>query len=198
MRTKISSFDMSGGLGSKPELELEPELERELRRELLVRGTQVNYYFVCRTKLWLFSHGIQMEQESDLVALGYLLHRYSYEDVEKDVIIDDLIAIDFVRSGETLEIHEVKKSDRMEKAHEMQTLYYLYFLKRRKGIEKVKAVITYPKLRKRKELLLDERAERELEEVLDGIERVVRGEMPKPERKPICRRCAYYELCFSA
>lgn len=189
---------MSGerGLESKPELE--PELERELKHELLVRGTQVNYYFVCRTKLWLFSHGIQMERESDLVALGFLLHEYSYEGREKNVIIDDLIAVDFMQNGEVLEIHEVKKSDKMEKAHEMQTLYYLYFLKKRKGIERVKAVISYPKLRKKKELSLDKQAEKELEKVLEDIKRVVRGWLPKPERKPICRRCAYYELCFSA
>ena len=34
-----------------------------------VNGTQINYYFVCKTKLWLFSHNIQMEQESDNVSL---------------------------------------------------------------------------------------------------------------------------------
>jgi len=42
----------------------------EAEKKLLVRGTQINYYFVCKTKLWLFSHHIQMEQESDVVELG--------------------------------------------------------------------------------------------------------------------------------
>ncbi|MDK2979339.1 MAG: CRISPR-associated exonuclease Cas4, partial [Bacteroidales bacterium] len=41
----------------------------EAEKKLLVRGTQINYYFVCKTKLWLFSHHIQMEQESDIVEL---------------------------------------------------------------------------------------------------------------------------------
>ncbi|MEM3489504.1 MAG: Dna2/Cas4 domain-containing protein, partial [Nitrososphaerota archaeon] len=30
-------------------------------------GTQVNYYFVCKRKLWFFSHNIELESDSDLV-----------------------------------------------------------------------------------------------------------------------------------
>lgn len=37
-----------------------------------------NYYQLCHTKLWLFSHNIQMEQESDIVALGKLTHEEHY------------------------------------------------------------------------------------------------------------------------
>ena len=28
-----------------------------------INGTQINYYFICKTKLWLFSHNIQLEDE---------------------------------------------------------------------------------------------------------------------------------------
>ena len=37
-------------------------------------GTQINYYFVCKRKLWLFSHNMELESESDLVHLWRLLH----------------------------------------------------------------------------------------------------------------------------
>ena len=37
--------------------------------ELAYTGTQVNYYFVCKRKLWLFSRNFEMEQFSDLVLL---------------------------------------------------------------------------------------------------------------------------------
>ncbi len=30
-------------------------------------GTQINYYFVCQRKLWLFSHNLTMEHTSDTV-----------------------------------------------------------------------------------------------------------------------------------
>jgi CRISPR-associated exonuclease Cas4 len=48
-------------------------------KQLRIIGTQINYYFICKTKLWLFSHHIQMEQESELVLLGKILHKDSYK-----------------------------------------------------------------------------------------------------------------------
>jgi CRISPR-associated exonuclease Cas4 len=41
-------------------------------------GTQINYCFVCKRKLWLFSHALSMEQTSDAVSLGKLIHETSY------------------------------------------------------------------------------------------------------------------------
>ncbi len=163
--------------------------------ELLITGTQVNYYFICKTKLWLFSRSITMEQESDLVRLGKLLHEHSYEDKEKDVIFKRIV-IDFVRKGDYIEIHEVKKSDRLEFAHLNQVLYYIYYLKKH-GI-KAKAVINYPKLKRRIFLKLDGEKESFIENILEDIKRIVSLKSPpKPKRKGYCKSCAYYELCFS-
>ncbi|MGI0081574.1 MAG: Dna2/Cas4 domain-containing protein, partial [Nitrososphaerales archaeon] len=47
-------------------------------REAKFTGSQINYYFICKRKLWLFSHNIELEQESDLVKLGALLHQNRY------------------------------------------------------------------------------------------------------------------------
>ena len=38
--------------------------------DLLITGTEINYLFVCPTKLWYFTKGITMEQESEWVDLG--------------------------------------------------------------------------------------------------------------------------------
>jgi len=162
--------------------------------EMYIRGTQVNYYFVCKTKLWLFSHNVTMEHESDLVKLGKLLHFDVFERFEKDVRIGS-IAIDVVKKGEILEIREVKRSDKLENAHVFQTLYYLYYLKKL-GI-KAKAKISYPKAKKNVELDLNEEYEKEIDCILAEIERINRGDMPEPEYRSQCRKCAYYELCFS-
>lgn len=58
-----------------------------------ISGTFINYYFVCHRELWLFANGINMEQESDLVYEGKLVHESSYplrtaryEEVEIDGI----------------------------------------------------------------------------------------------------------------
>ena len=165
-----------------------------LPEEMYIRGIQVNYYFVCKTKLWLFSHNVGMEHESDLVKLGKILHLNVYDRYDKDVQIGS-IAIDIVKKGDVVEIREIKKSDKLEKAHVFQTLYYIYYLKRL-GIN-AKAVLTYPKLKKTVELELNEKDEKVLIDVLEDIEKLIKDDMPKPNYKSQCRKCAYFEFCFS-
>jgi len=161
--------------------------------ELLITGTQINYLFVCPTKLWYFSKGITMEQESEWVDLGKFLHEKSYFGEEKEVQIGS-IKIDFIKKGDIIEVHEIKKGRSMEKAHEMQALYYLYYLKKL-GI-KARAIINYPKLRETKELTLDGREE-EVEDAIREVEKITSlPTPPKPLKSKKCKRCAYYELCW--
>jgi len=164
-------------------------------KHLRIIGTQINYYFICKTKLWLFSHHIQMEQESELVSLGKLLHSKSYKE-EKEYSIDNLINIDFIKKGDHLELHEIKKSRKMEKAHEYQLLYYMYYLKHEKGIENISGVINYPKIRKKSVIDMNESEEAELENIISEIGYILDGDTPEPERRGICRKCAYYEFCW--
>ena len=164
-------------------------------KQLRIIGTQIHYYFICKTKLWLFSHHIQMEQESDLVSLGKLLHSKSYKG-EKEYTIDNLISVDFIKKRDYLELHEVKKSNKMKKSHEYQLLYYLYYLKQNKGIENIKGIINYPKIRKKVMVDLDESKENELNAIIKDIGKVISNDTPKPERMKICRKCAYFEFCW--
>jgi CRISPR-associated exonuclease Cas4 len=57
-------------------------------------GTEVGYYLICQKKLWWFHHGIQMEQESDRVKMGRLVHEKSYERKKKEISIDNKIVLD--------------------------------------------------------------------------------------------------------
>jgi hypothetical protein len=41
-------------------------------------GTHINYYRLCKRKLWFFANGINMEQTSDLVADGKLIEEGTY------------------------------------------------------------------------------------------------------------------------
>ena len=49
-----------------------------------ISGEQINYYFICKTKLWLFSHKIEMEHSSDLVLFGKYLDENTYKKEKKD------------------------------------------------------------------------------------------------------------------
>ena len=160
--------------------------------DMHITGVKIAYYYICHTKLWLFSHNITMEKESELVELGKLIHEKSYAG-HREVQIGD-ISIDFIRKGDKIEVHDIKKSKKMEKAHRRQVLYYLYYLKKR-GVQ-AEGVIDYPKLRRRERVLLTPEDEVIMEEILKDIRRIVDGPMPKPRRKSICKKCAYYEFCF--
>ena len=157
-------------------------------------GVQINYYFVCHRELWLFSHGIQMEHTSDRVRLGKLVHESSYKRERKEIDIDGRIRLDFVETGAVL--HEVKLSDKAEDAHEMQLLYYLYYLKL-KGVEGLRGQIDYPKLRQTKTVELTEENKHRIEQALKDMQRIIAlPRPPKVEWMKICRSCSYAELCW--
>jgi CRISPR-associated exonuclease Cas4 len=169
----------------------------EISAQEFFTGTQVNYFLICKTKLWLFTHRITMESGSDLVAMGRFIHETSYEREKKDVIVDDRIGIDFIKTGEKITVHEVKKSRKLERAHRFQLLYYIYYLTTVKGLADVDGILDYPESRERVHVELTSTARAELEEILSAIPGIIGLESPpEPEKKPYCRNCAYMEFCW--
>jgi CRISPR-associated exonuclease Cas4 len=93
-------------------------------------------------------------------------------------------------------IHEVKLTDKMEEAHEMQLLYYLYYLKR-KGVENLRGQIDYPKLRETKVVELTPELEQRIEQAVEEMKQIVNSrQSPQVEWMKICRSCAYADLCW--
>lgn len=137
-----------------------------------------------------------MEQESDNVKLGKTLHENSYKK-ENEVLIDNLINVDFIKNKNPIEIHEVKKTQSMKKSHEFQLLYYIYYLKREKNLEDVIGYLNYPTNRKTIKIELTEDKEKELEDILKDIDNIIESDIPKPKKSRICRKCAYFEFCFA-
>lgn len=138
-----------------------------------------------------------MEQNSENVKLGKFLHEQSFKR-EKETMVDQRIAIDFVRKKGQIELHEVKKSAALEKAHYWQLMYYLYYLEKYKGIENATGVINYPKQRKIVKVALTVDAQNELESMLVRITALVENPAPPEKKKlPYCKKCSYYEFCWS-
>jgi len=163
-------------------------------------GTQLNYLLVCHRKLWLFSHGIEMERENENVQLGKSIGQSSYDREKKEINLDDQIVLDWAEAKPgpdgVLTIHEVKKSRAVERAHRLQMLFYLYFLKG-KGVE-ARGIIDYPELRTRESIELTPATEAELETELVRLGNIVNRETP-PERLDklsFCKKCAYFDLCY--
>ena len=163
-----------------------------------ITGTHFNYYFVCKRKLWLFANGIAMEHTSDLVFEGKLLHEASYpqrpERYEEMEI--DGIKIDFYDARNKI-IHEIKKSDKIEEAHEWQVKYYIFVLERN-GIEGVTGLLEYPALRQTNKVLLSDEDRKQLNVIEDDIRRIAESdECPVTIHSKICKNCSYYDFCYS-
>lgn len=159
-----------------------------------ITGVKIDYYHICHTKLWLFSHNITLEPGHENVEIGKQLHEDRYKRDGKDVTIDNTISIDFVRRGSAIELHEVKKTKKMADADRAQLLFYLYYLKQR-GVN-AEGVINYPLIRETVQVTLTPVDEAGLRKDIREIERIVQGDMPHPKRKRICAKCAYLEFCF--
>ncbi len=161
-------------------------------------GTHINYYHVCKRKLWLFANGIQMEHTSELVGEGKLIHEYAYpQRAEKYSEIElQGIKIDYYDARNKV-VHEVKKSNKVEEAHRWQVKYYLFVLES-KGLTGVTGILEYSALRLREEITLTENDRKYLTNIVEEIETICRQEtMPARAAKSICRSCSYYDFCWS-
>lgn len=159
-----------------------------------ITGLMVYYYEVCKRKLWYFVNEIQLEENNSNVILGKLLEENTYTRDEKKINIDGIINIDFIRSKKIL--HEIKKSNSIEPASLLQVQYYLYYLEK-KGLIGLKGILDYPLLKQTVEVNLTDKDRENLDNIIIGIKEILRKESPPTlEKISICKKCAYFDLCF--
>ncbi len=161
-----------------------------------ITGVMVQYYVACKRELWFYLNQINMNYEDENIILGRHIHKESYKREKKNILIDDTIDLDFIKQEDGITIFEIKKSSKLEEPVRYQLYYYLYYLKHNYGIE-AKGRLVYPKERKIEELELTPETEKEIEEILKGIEEVAMlKKPPDAKKKPYCKKCSYYELCW--
>ncbi|WP_330623667.1 Dna2/Cas4 domain-containing protein [Clostridioides difficile] len=110
-----------------------------------ITGTLINYYFHCKRQCWLLGNRINLEENSEDVKIGRLLHELKEEKSKYKEIAIENIKIDKLTREYLV---EVKKSDADIEAVKWQVLLYLKKLKEkgivRKGkiefIEKIKLI----------------------------------------------------------
>jgi len=156
-----------------------------------------NLYHVCKRELWLFANGINMEQTSDLVYDGKLIHETSYpqrSERYEEVEIDG-IKIDYYDARNKV-IHEIKRSDKVETAHEWQVKYYIYVLENN-GIDGVTGILEYPELRQTTKVELTDADRQKIKEIEDKIAQLISSdECPPVIHSKICKNCSYYDFCY--
>lgn len=172
---------------------------------MIITATDLNYFIVCNRKLWLFTNGIQMEQTSEIVADGKLLHETSYEqrnEKHSEILLSATFGnielfgkIDYYDAINKV-IHETKRSNKIEKAHQSQLKFYLWLLKLN-GIENATAILEYPLLRQRDQVELTDADIIYLEQLTTSACSLKESDVCPPViNAKICKSCSYYELCY--
>ncbi len=162
--------------------------------EINIGGTLIWYYYICKREVWLIGHGIEPDQENDYILLGKHIHEIFYQSRKKELGIDNVIKID-VLPGRMV-IGEIKKSSKYLKSAKMQVAFYLYYMKREKGID-MQGLLLIPEERKKVKVLLTPEVEGEIEEAIRNIEKILESERPPTAvRIPYCKRCAYKDMCW--
>ncbi len=103
-----------------------------MEEEIRANGTLIWYYYICKREVWLIGHGIEANQENDLILLGRHIHEVFYRRRKKELSIDNRIKIDILPGRKV--IGEIKKSSRFLESAKMQVTFYLYYMKHKKGI----------------------------------------------------------------
>lgn len=163
---------------------------------MAVTGTVINYYFHCKRQCWLHANRLNLEDNSEDVRIGKVLHELNSEGKKNTEISIDNIKIDKITEEYLVEI---KKSDADTEATKWQTLLYLKTLKN-KGVERKGKIEFIEKNKQSKKTIiieLTEIEERNLDKVVEEIEAFINMDKPpEPEFKAKCKKCAYYEYCF--
>lgn len=168
-------------------------------------ATHINYSAICKRKLWLHANGINMEHTSDTVYDGKLLHENSYpqraeryEEIQISANYDGIGLvgqIDFYDARHKI-IHETKRSNKVERAHEWQVKFYLWLLELN-GVENASGLLEYPKLRKTDEVFLTNEDREFLKNAVKEIIVLITGDdCPQKIYGKICKSCSYYEFCY--
>jgi CRISPR-associated exonuclease Cas4 len=125
--------------------------------------------------------------------IGDFIDKTAFKREKNRLIVDNVCAIDFIRNGNTIEVHEVKKGKSGNEAQKMQVLFYMYVFTRLLH-EEVRGFIHYPQAKKVIEISPDHD---KIRDAIENVKRIINEECPKPIRIPICHGCSYAEMCWS-
>lgn len=160
-----------------------------------ITGTVMNYYFHCQRQCWLHYNKINLEDNSEDVHIGRILHEIKRKSKNTEVAVNS-IKLDKITDEYVIEI---KKSDADIEAAKMQLAYYLYILSK-KGVERTGKLQVLEKNNQNKAthiITLDNDLISKIEEILNEIRLLLEKEKPPKEiMKKGCKKCAYYEYCF--
>lgn len=154
-----------------------------------MNGTLINYFYHCKRQCYLFANRINLEDNSEDVRIGRVLHETN-EIKNKEIKVVG-IAIDSINDKYIIEF---KKSNSDIEASKMQLMFYLYKF-RDLGIERKGRLEFFEN--KTKKFIKVELDEAKIIKTINEINLLLSKPFaPKAALKKRCKKCAYYEYCF--
>lgn len=173
--------------------------ENSLLPQNRVTGTLISYFFICQRKLWLHAKGLDLENVTGNpdVIKGKMLHETRFKRENNRNLDFDNVKIDFLKYGDRVFVHEVKKSKKFEEAHVWQLKYYIYTLYKR-GVNCSSGTLHYPTSMRKVEVNLSEKDVKLLDKATQDIENILAQDKP-PDRldKKFCKKCAFFDFCYA-
>lgn len=159
-----------------------------------ITGTIINYYLHCKRQCWLFMKKINLEDNSEEVRVGRVLHENKNNSENSEVEIDNIKADKITDKY----IVEYKKSDADLQATIMQVKYYMYILNK-KGIKRDGKIEVFEKNKQKNKIHYienNEQINRDIEVLKLEIENLYSMKMPpKHQEQNKCKKCAYNDYC---
>lgn len=160
----------------------------------VLTGTIVNYYVHCRRQCWLFANLLNLEDNSEDVRIGKVLHELKSQ--AKDELSIDSIKLDKITADYVV---EMKKSDADLSAAKAQLIYYLVVLQD-KGVVRKGQLVCLEKENQTKSSYIIDLAEEDMQLLRQTYSEIVTfihtSAPPAPIFAQKCKKCAYYEYCY--
>lgn len=158
-----------------------------------ITGTLVNYYFHCKRQCYLSYNRLNLEENSDEVLIGKVMHEEKFKNSIYSEIAIDNVKIDKITDEYLI---EYKKSDSDIEAAKWQLIYYLYKLNKLGIIRKGKLQFEEAKQIKTEYFELDDNLKKQMEDILKQIEDFLnKNIIPSITDKKKCKKCAFFPYC---
>ncbi|WP_022670963.1 CRISPR-associated protein Cas4 [Hippea alviniae] len=158
-----------------------------------------NAYNICKRQAWLMIRNLTADQDNAFLEIGRLIDETAFKREKRKIYLADLEAmLDMVTKKDGIYyIAEIKKSSKTMETGIFQLKYYLYLLKKKKGI-KAKGLIKIPKEKISKTVELTQEDEKKIEKILKEMSVVLYSDAPPKvlRNSKKCKVCAHYEFCF--
>lgn len=163
-----------------------------------IKGTDVNYYFICRRRAWMSVHNFYVLDKNQFVLHGSYIskkkRRYGFREVK--IGRNKIDNLEMFQDGDYI-VHEFKRGRKALPGDIFQTLHYMNILEQ-KGYRVRYGIIHLLGTKMVKRVDIDEENIETLYKVYEEVTKMRDQKMPEPVKNYFCTRgCSYTNFCWS-